>query len=120
MLYVVTARHSPCRMKRLVVESRDVDDALEQFFAANLAHVQTLQSPVARAELTAALGRWKALDGLVTVDVQEAAPGAVADVPTLPRPAPRSATPPHRGQVGRRPAMPTLSTAESRKAARGK
>lgn len=115
-LYCITARHSPLppQSKRLIVEAADEDAAVEMFLEENKLRAGTRKriGPV----LLAHIARWEAEGGVITVDVEYAAEGSVADLP------PRAATPIKRttpltaGRVGKRPGVePEVAEAPARR-----
>lgn len=109
-VYCVTARHSPLPRKRLIIEAEGEDEAIELFLEENRDQAENRKK--SGAKLVALVAQWESNDGHLTIDVEDAAPDAVVD---LPRPDPvlepkKAKVPPHIGRMGRRPSKPPEET----------
>jgi hypothetical protein len=83
-----------------MVEADSPDEAIEFFMEEQFAACKTRKVNGDKLEKTIRV--WLEADGLLTIDVEEPAPGSVCDVPPLPA-VPRPRMPTTIGGLGRRP-----------------
>ncbi len=107
-IFCVTSRHSPLVRKRLIVSAKNADEAVDLFLEENR---QALRGLGDRGVIIKGfMDKWEQQGGVETLDVEEAAPGSLVDVPvrqtTPARPAAKQ--PPSVGRVGRRPGVPEV------------